>query len=220
MIPDDMAVAHGGQSALAEGDEIEFGGDGVAFGGSDLDGGGIGGEGFCREFDFDRSACEDARTAAPPADGVWRPLKSEGLEHLVAAEELDAEIFPEVIRARNESRRRAGSSRSRVIHEAAVRIGKLNVNDDLHEFLLDWMIKAGLLSAVIADVTIGELCELDKWSEERDRRDVRTGFGRLEVLGVFVEEARNGSIVALAEEIGFADSFVGQGAVEGKGGWG
>jgi hypothetical protein len=78
------------------------------------------------------------------------------------------------------------------------------------------MVKTGLLSAVVADVTIGELCELDKWSEERDGRDIRTGFGRLEVPGVFVEEARNGSIMALTEEIGFADGLVGEGVSKEK----
>jgi hypothetical protein len=49
---------------------------------------------------------------------------------------------------------------------------------------------------------------------------VRAGLGWCEIRGVPVKETSEGFIVALAEEIGFADGLIGQGAVESKGGRG
>jgi hypothetical protein len=60
----------------------------------------------------------------------------------------------------------------------------------------------------------GERCE------ESDGSDVGAGLGWGEIRGVLVEEAGQGFIVALAEEVGFADGLIGQGAVESKGGRG
>jgi hypothetical protein len=37
------------------------------------------------------------------------------------------------------------------------------------------------------------------------------------MLGIFVKEAREGTVVTLAEEIGFADGFVGERGAEGEG---
>lgn len=65
--------------SLAERSKVEFHGDGIAFGGSHQDSGGIGIEGFGKEFDFNHGAREDTRTAAPTAGRFCRPLKGGGL---------------------------------------------------------------------------------------------------------------------------------------------
>src|SRR5712691_4622983 len=77
------------------------------------------------------------------------------------------------------------------------------------------MIEAGLLSAVAADAVLGELSELREWGEKSNGRNVGAGLGRREKLDVF---AQVGCIMALAEEIGFADGLVGQGTVESESG--
>ena len=61
--------------SLAERSKVEFHGDGISFGGSHQDGGGIGGESFRGEFDFNCGTREDAGTAAPTAGRFCRPLK-------------------------------------------------------------------------------------------------------------------------------------------------
>jgi hypothetical protein len=174
-------------------------------------------EGFRGELDLDHDACEDARTA-PPARGFCFPLKGNGLEELIATGDLDAEIFPKVIRAPNERRRRGRSSVSRVLYETTIRSSELDVDEDLDVILLALMVKTGLLSAVVADVAIGEEGELDKGCEEGDGRNIGTGMRRREAPCVFVEKAQNSSVMALAEEIGLADRLVGEHGVEG-GSW-
>jgi hypothetical protein len=49
---------------LAEAGEVEVDGDGVTFGRGDLDGGGVGFEGFGGEFKLESGAAEDAATVA------------------------------------------------------------------------------------------------------------------------------------------------------------
>ena len=107
---------------------------------------------------------------------------------------------------------------SRVFYETAIGICQLNVNEDFHEILLRLMVKAGPLSAVVADVAIGEQSELDEGSEEGNGRNLGTQMWRREVPCVFVEKVRDCSVMALAEEIGFADGFVGQRSVKSEGG--
>jgi hypothetical protein len=205
--------------SLTERSKVEFDGDGIAFGGSHQDRGGIGIKGFRGELDLDHGAREDARAPAPPASGFCFPLKRSGLEELIAAGDQDAEILPEVIRAPNERRRRGRSSVSRVLYETAIRSSELDVDEDLDVILLALMVKTRLLSAVVADVAIGEEDELDEGSEEGDGRNIGTRLRRREAACVFVEKAENGSVMALAEEIGLADGFIREDGVEG-GSWG
>jgi hypothetical protein len=141
------------------------------------------------------------------------------LKELIAAGDLDAEIFPEVIRAPYERRRRGRSSRSRALNETTIRSSELDADEDLDEILLALMVKPGLLSAVIADVGIGEEGQLDEGSEEGDGRNIGTGMRRREVPCVFVEKARDGSVMALAEEISFTNGFIGEIGFKG-GSWG
>ncbi len=45
---------------------------------------------------------------------------------------------------------------------------------------------------------------------------MRAGFGRRKKFCVFVEKSGHGVVAALAEEVGFADGFVGERSVEGE----
>src|SRR5258708_10655017 len=77
------------------------------------------------------------------------------------------------------------------------------------------MIEPGLLGTVRTQMAIRELSELGEWSEKSNGGDVRAGLGRREKCDVLGQE---GCIVALAEEIGFADGLVGKRRVKGIGG--
>jgi len=76
-----------------------------------------------------------------------------------------------------------------------------------------------LLSAVADAVQARALHELRVGSVELDLRDVRAGLGRRE--GPEIAEKKVGSrlIMALAEEVGIADGFVGEGRLQGEGRW-
>ncbi len=77
------------------------------------------------------------------------------------------------------------------------------------------MIEAGLLRAVVADVVAGELGELREGSEKSNGRDVRAGPGQREKFDVIAQER---CVVALAEEIGFANGLVGERNIKGRSG--
>jgi hypothetical protein len=98
-------------------------------------------------------------------------------------------------------------------------MGKLDLNDDSHEFGLIAMIECGLLGAVTGGVLAGLLDEKGEGSEESDGGDVGTRFQWRKEFRVFVEESGHRFVMALAEEIGFADGLIGEGRVEGEGGW-
>jgi hypothetical protein len=66
-------------------------------------------------------------------------------------------------------------------------MGKLDLNDDSHEFGLIAMIECGLLGAVTGGVLAGLLDEKGERSKESDGGDVRTGFGSRKGFCVFVE---------------------------------
>jgi len=84
----------------AEAGEVEVDGDGVAFRGNDLDGGGIGVEGFGREIKFEGSAGHDARTMTPATIGCVS-VKIGGGAELAAVIDLNLEVSPEISRARD-----------------------------------------------------------------------------------------------------------------------
>src|SRR6266852_1926820 len=96
------------------------------------------------------------------------------------------------------------------------RIGKLDLNNDPYEFALVAMIERSLLSTVTGSVLAGLLDEKGEGSEESDRGDVGTRFRRRKEFRVFVEESGHRFVMALAEEIGFADGLVGERRVEGE----
>jgi hypothetical protein len=94
-----------------------------------------------------------------------------------------------------------------------------NLDVDDNGFILGAMLLRGLLGTVVHPLA-GLLNEKGEAGKECDRRDVRAGFGPGQKNGVAIQEPGHGLVVALAEEIGFADGLVGQGSVEGEGGRG
>ena len=197
----------------AEGGEVEVHGDRVTFGRKDMDGGGVGDEGIGGEIEFERCTCQGARTVAT-APRV-RPAVRVGGEDLLVIKDLDLEVSPEITGPRDESRRCIGARACGRSKKCAIRRGKLDFDEDFDQLFLPEMIEAGLLSAVAADAVLGELSELREWGEKSNGRNVGAGLGRREKLDVF---AQVGCIMALAEEIGFADGLVGQGTVESESG--
>jgi hypothetical protein len=200
-------------SPSAEGDEIELHGGRVAIRRDYLDGSGIGREGFCGKFQFEGGTHRTARAVAPTAV-EWVAPENGGGNQLVAVIHLDSEVFPEVRGTWDENGRRSGSRASRIGDESTIGCCEINLHGDLDGLFLIEVIEAGLLGTVRAETAIGELGELRERGEERDGRDVGAGLGRREKLDVSAQE---GCIMALAEEIGFADGFVGERGIEGRG---
>ena len=83
---------------LAEVGVVEVYGDGVAFGGSDLDGGGVGGEGFGGEVECEGGTGEGALTTFA-AKVVGVAVISGGDEFLIAVVDAGFEVSPEVLGA-------------------------------------------------------------------------------------------------------------------------
>ncbi len=155
-----------------------------------------------------------ARAIAPAA--VERAaLRIGGRKDLVTVRHLDAKVPPEIIVARDERGRRAGSCDRWIRDQGTIGIGQIDFDGDPDELLVAAVIEQGLLRAVVADVVAGELSELREGSKKSNGRDVRAGLGRREKFDVLGQE---GCIVSLAEEIGFADRLVGKRRVKGIGG--
>src|SRR5438132_13519068 len=76
------------------------------------------------------------------------------------------------------------------------------------------MIQQSLLRTVVPDVIAGDLGKLREGSEKSNGGNVRAGLGPREKLDVIGEE---GCVVALAEEISFADGNGGERGVNGRG---
>ena len=194
--------------------EVEVEGDGITLRRKHVNGGGAGGKGFDGEIELQSGAGEDAAALLGAAE-IGPAVRRDGPELLIPAGHLHVEIFPEIIRARDEAFWRTGAGTGRANDVGTIRIRELDLNDDSHKFGLIAMIESGLLGAVTGGVLAGLLDEYSERSEESDRDNVRTGFRRLQKPCVFVEERGHGFVTALAEEIGFADGLIGQGSVEG-----
>ena len=104
----EKGFAAGRWSESAEAGEIEADGDGVTFRGNDFDGDSIGSEGGDGKFQINGSASRTARASAPAA--VERVASRIGRrKDLVTVRHLHAKVSPEIIRARDERRRRGRS---------------------------------------------------------------------------------------------------------------
>ena len=73
-------------------------------------------------------------------------------------------------------------------------------------FLL--MIERRLLRAVVSGAAARKPRGPHKRSKKHDRRDVRPGFWRRQRVRVFFQQAFEGIIMTLAQEVSFADGFV------------
>jgi len=196
--------------------EIEIHGEGIALRGSDVNGGGSGGKVFGGEIELESCAGESA-SAIFRADEIGLAGRGEGTELLVFAGDLNVEIPPEVIGTRNEAGGRTGARTGGANDIRAIRTGELDLHHDSYEFALVAMIESGLLGTVTQGVLARLLDEKSERSEESDRSDVRAGFWRRKEFCVFVEESGHGVVMALAEEVSFANGLLGKGRVEGDG---
>src|SRR5258708_7964051 len=136
---------------------------------------------------------------------------------LIPFENLYLKILPEIVGPELVRLRCARASRCGGGDDGAVGVGKKDFDGDFDGFLMAAVIQCGLLLAVVSDERVRIVNELSKRGEKCDRADIRTGFWRWQALGIFVEETHERTVMALAEEIGFADGFVRQRGVEGEG---
>jgi hypothetical protein len=204
-------TGNGAAEVSAEAGEVEFDKDGLTFRGKDLDSGGIGSEDLGGELKF-QGCSHGAAAANAPASVEWVAPGNGGGDDLFAVIHLDSEVFPEIVRARDESGRATW-----IGDESTIGCSEIDFDSDLDNLVLAEMIKPGLLSGVTTDAVIRDLSELREGGEKSNGRDVGACLGRREKLDVIAQE---GCIMALAEEIGFADGFVGERCVESKSGSG
>src|SRR6266852_6243727 len=182
-----------------------------------MNGGGIGVEGGCREFEMKSGTDQIAIIAVAGALDGWLAGEMGWCADLIPFENLYLKILPEIVGPELVRLRCARASRCGGGDDGAVGVGKKDFDGDFDGFLMAAVIQCGLLRAVVSDERVRIVNELSERGEQCDRANIRTGFWRREVLGIFVKEARECAIVALAEEIGFADGFVRQRGVEGEG---
>ena len=195
--------------------DVEVKRNGIALRGNHVNGGGAGGKIFDGEIELESGAGEGA-AAVLRTDEIGLAGRREGFELLVFAGNLNVEIFPEIIGTRNKPSWRTGAGTGGASDKRAIRIREMDLHTDSYEFALVAMIKSSLLSAVTGGVLAGLLDHKSERSEEGDGIDVRAGLRRRKEFCIFVEESSHGLVAALAEEIGFADSLVGEGRVEGE----
>ena len=88
--------------------EVEIHGNGITLRGSHVDAGFSGGKVFGGEIELEGCTNESAAAVTGAKDsGLAR--RREGSELLILAEDLNVEIFPEIIRTRGEAGGRAGA---------------------------------------------------------------------------------------------------------------
>jgi len=165
--------------------EIEVEGDGITLGGKHLNGGGAGGKVFGGEIELESGAGQGAAAILGAAE-IGPTVRREGPELPILAGDLNAEIFPEIIGARDEASWRTGAGTGRANDVRAIRIGELDLNDDSYKFGLIAMIEGGLLGAVLGALA-GLLDQKSERGEKSNRGEVRTGFRRRKECRVFVE---------------------------------
>jgi hypothetical protein len=135
-------------------------------------------------------------------------------ELLFSVEDANLEVFPEVGGADLEADGGAGAGAGGFGNRGRIGLREENFDVDDNGFILGAMLLRGLLGAVVHPLA-GLLNEKGEGARN-DGRDVRAGFGPGQKNGVAIQEPGHGLVVALAEEIGFADGLVGQGSVEAK----
>ncbi len=194
--------------------EIEIDGEGITLGRIYVNDGGAGGKVFSGEIELESGAGEGA--AAFVAEEIGLAGRRERFELLVFAENLNVEILPEIVGTRDEAFGRTGAGTCGTNDKRAIGIGELDLNNDSYEFALVAMIECCLLGAVAGGVLAGLLDEKRERREDGDGIDVWAGLGRRKKFCVFVEKSGHGVVAALAEEVGFADGFVGERSVEGE----
>lgn len=193
--------------------EVEVGDDLIPFGRSDVNGDVLRRESFGGKIEEHGGADEDA--AAFVADVVGSPGERSRIEEFVAVKDCDIEVAPEISGTRDKRgvvlRGGAGISGN----HGDVGVGEANGDLDLDRFPQMAVIKLSLLRTVVGGLLAGEKNSLSERSEAGDEGDVRSGTRNGQLLRVFFEGFGKGFVVALAEEVGFADGLFGERSVEG-----
>ena len=191
----------------AEAGKVEVDGDGLAFRGKDLDGGEIGGEETRGKLKVDRSTGEHAPTFSC-AEVIGLPGESIRRELVLAIKDMNAEVPPETRRAKPVAERRSRAGACGCNDEGAIGLREKNFDADDHRLIIHTMIFFSLLRTG-ANRAARLLDQEGEGRQEGDRINVRAGLWRSEIPCVAAQEAGHGFVMALAEEIGFADGLVG-----------
>jgi hypothetical protein len=205
----------GARARLTKGGKIEVDCDGVALGRRDLDGDIVRTKCFCGKLKLESGA--DQRAAAfLGATKVGNPRRTGWRELLVFVENLNLKVLPKIIGAQSVTDGNAGPGAGRARNHRAISWSKLNFHKDSDNLRLAAMIELGLLGAVVHRALAGQLGEESKRRQESDRRNVGARVGRREESYVFAEKVSEVLVIALAEEIGFANGFGGKGSIHGE----
>lgn len=104
--------------------------------------------------------------------------------------------------------------------ESAISVGEVDANADVEFVMMVAVVKFGLLGAVVHRAAAGGFEDLKIGRVDFDLGDVRAGIGRGENTEIGSKSSSGVFVVVLAEEVGIADGFGGEGeskAVEGDG---
>ncbi len=203
----------------AEGGEVEGSDDLLGIGDVYDDGGvGRGGDFFGIVEEHDEGAGHLGAVPDSPESGVAMYL--EGFDEFVAVEQAVAKVLPKIRRSKIESVCGAGTLIGFFLDQGAVGVSEFNSDSDAEAVSDLAVVTGGVLGAVAEGALAGKLDGFSVGSKQFHGRNPGTGFGNGEVAAVFIEKLGGLFIAALAEEVGFADGLIGQGAVESKGGRG
>src|SRR6266849_9805183 len=104
---------------------------------------------------------------------------------LIPFENLCLKIPPEIVRPELVPLRLVRARRGGCDDDGAVGVGKKDFDGDFDGLRMGTVIQCGLLRAVVSDEGVRIVNELSERREKCDRTDVRPGFWRREMLGIF-----------------------------------
>jgi len=155
-------------------------------------------------------------TARIGRDIVGMAMEIEGRNFRVAIKKAVREILPKIGGAEGVAVCSGGTVFGFLLDCIAISGGEINGDGDAKGVAKSAILLRGILSAVAESALAGKIHDFGVGSEKLDGGDPRPGFRRGKVLTIFLEELLSDFIVALAEEIGFANGFVGKGHVHGE----
>src|SRR6266849_7082022 len=159
-------------------------------------------------------------SAVPDSSESGASMRLEGFDEVVAVGQAIAKVLPKIRRSKSESVCGAGTLIGIFLDQRAVGVSEFDSDSDAEAVSDLAVVTGGVLGAVAEGALAGKLDGFSVGSKQFHGRNPGTGFGNGEVAAVFIEKLGGLFIAALAEEVGFADGLIGQGAVESKGGRG
>src|SRR5258708_16547321 len=187
--------------ASAEAGEVEGGDDVLAAGGFDFDGGFGRGDVTGVELQPDDSSAEAAFAAVIENLGAL----PEGLDPPAVLGQVEAKIFPEILRLEADSLFLGDSTTGGHGFRVAISRGEFDANENEKGVAAVAIILLRLLSAIVAGLLARDIDDLCVRCEQLDFRDVRAYFREGETLGVGIEHRSHFFVITLAKEISFAD---------------